>query len=40
MSDYEDSYLDEDFDRLLESQELEDFAQDGYFENMEGWEIL
>lgn len=24
-----------DFDAILEQQELEDFAQDGYFENME-----
>jgi len=27
-------------DRLLEEQEREDFAQDGYFENMEANEIL
>lgn len=27
-------------DRVLEEQEREDFAQDGYFENMEGSEIL
>jgi hypothetical protein len=39
---YEDDfYADEaddwerDNDRLLEQQEMEDFAQDGYFENME-----
>ena len=27
--------LDEEHDRMLAQQELEDFAQDGYFENME-----
>ena len=27
--------LDEEHDRMLERQEMEDFAQDGYFENME-----
>jgi len=27
--------FDEDNDYLLEQQELADFAQDGYFENME-----
>ena len=35
----EDYMLEEDyesdFDAVLEQQELEDFAQDGYFENME-----
>ena len=30
MDEYED-----DYDYVLEQQELEDFAQDGYFENME-----
>ena len=40
MEDYEEDYemrddYDEDNDYLLEQQELEDFAQDGYFENME-----
>lgn len=28
------------YDEMLERQEMEDFAQDGYFENMEAWEIL
>lgn len=27
--------VEEPFDHILEQQELEDFAQDGYFENME-----
>ena len=27
-------------DQMLERQEMEDFAQDGYFENMEASEIL
>ena len=27
--------LDEEHDRMLERQEMEDFAQDGYFENRE-----
>lgn len=27
--------VEEDFDHILAQQELEDFAQDGYFENME-----
>ena len=30
MDEYED-----EFDHILEQQELDDFAQDGYFENME-----
>lgn len=44
MSDFENVYgeemTDEDFDYILEQQELEDFAQDGDFENMEAWEIM
>jgi hypothetical protein len=38
--DYEmaDDCFDEPFDSMLEQQELEDFAQDGYFENMEPME--
>lgn len=43
MEDYDyedDTYLDDESDYLLAQQELEDFAQDGYFENMEAWEIL
>jgi len=32
--DMDDSF-DSESDYLLEQQELEDFAQDGYFENME-----
>lgn len=27
--------LDDPYDHILEAQELQDFAQDGYFENME-----
>ena len=27
--------FEDDFDGILEQQELEDFAQDGYFENLE-----
>jgi hypothetical protein len=30
--------LDEEHDAMLAQQELEDFAQDGYFENMEPME--
>jgi len=35
MDDFEYDDYEEDFDHTLEQQELEDFAQDGYFENME-----
>jgi hypothetical protein len=45
MSDYDDYDVvtdedqgydyEEEFDAMLAQQELEDFAQDGYFENME-----
>jgi hypothetical protein len=32
-------YDEEYYDGILERQEMEDFAQDGYFENMDAWEI-
>lgn len=37
--DWDDLDYDVEYDTLLERQEMEDFAQDGYFENIEAWEI-
>lgn len=39
-ADYDYSDWEEPSDYLLAQQELEDFAQDGYFENMDASEIL
>jgi len=33
--DFDVDEMDDPYDYILERQELEDFAQDGYFENME-----
>lgn len=36
IDDFEQGYdYEAEMDHILEQQELEDFAQDGYFENME-----